>query len=164
MRGDSDRQPAAASGSDPPFPVSPSGGKPGREGSPHAGARCAPAKTAGTHHAPAPPTRGAAATLCIPRSGASAYRAWARGREDRFKTSTKGTTGAVYTKYLTLPEVTVENDRLVRENKPIVGSRNKREFITVIAEVEFSSELACDFGAKIQAGVSSTLRSGERHL
>src|ERR1700674_3172006 len=34
----------AASWSDPPFPVSPSGGKPGREGSPHAGARCAPAK------------------------------------------------------------------------------------------------------------------------
>src|SRR5476649_544655 len=101
--GDSDRQPAGSERVGSHLSRFPLRGKAGAGGSPHAGARCAPAKTAGTHHAPAPPTRGAAATLCIPRSGASAYRAWARGREDRFKTSTKGTTGAVYTKYLTLP-------------------------------------------------------------
>jgi hypothetical protein len=53
--------PESACGSkevDLPFPVSPSGGKPGRAGSPHA------AKSA------APPTRGAAAPLCIPHPDA----------------------------------------------------------------------------------------------
>ena len=33
---------------EPPFPF-PQGGKPGREGAPHADARCAPANSAGTH-------------------------------------------------------------------------------------------------------------------
>ncbi len=52
-----------------PFPVSPSGGKPGRAGSPHAGST--PRTSKKRWHAamlPAPPTRGAAAPLCIPRS------------------------------------------------------------------------------------------------
>jgi hypothetical protein len=43
------------------------GFKPGREGSPHAGARCAPAKGAGTHPAADSPHKRAAAPLCIPR-------------------------------------------------------------------------------------------------
>ena len=53
----------------PPFPVSPYGGKPGRAGSPHAATRYAPAQTAGTHRAAAPPTRGAAAPLVHPPAG-----------------------------------------------------------------------------------------------
>src|ERR1022692_1865182 len=44
--------------SDPPFPVSPLRGKPGWAGSPHAATRAAPAKTAGTSRAAAPPIRG----------------------------------------------------------------------------------------------------------
>jgi len=41
----------------PPFPFPPRG-KPGGDGSPHAAACSAPAKTAGTSHAAAPPARG----------------------------------------------------------------------------------------------------------
>jgi transposase len=51
--------PAAARNLDAPFPVSPSGGKPGREGSPHAGST--PRASQKRWHAsmlPAPPTRG----------------------------------------------------------------------------------------------------------
>jgi hypothetical protein len=43
--------------SDPPFPF-PQGESRGGDGSPHAAARSAPAKTAGTAHAAAPPARG----------------------------------------------------------------------------------------------------------
>jgi len=54
-----------------PFPVSPSGGKPGRAGSPHAGeARCPPAKSADRHRAPAPPTRGLPPPCGSPASAA----------------------------------------------------------------------------------------------
>jgi hypothetical protein len=54
-----------------PFPVSPSGGKPGRAGSPHAGSTLRASKS-GWHVSmlPAPPTRGAAAPLWIPRERA----------------------------------------------------------------------------------------------
>ena len=48
----------AAGSENAPFPVSPSGGKPGRAGSPHAGTRLLPAKNAGKSRAPAPPARG----------------------------------------------------------------------------------------------------------
>jgi hypothetical protein len=59
--------PAAARNLIAPFPVSPSGGKPGRAGSPHAGQHAArPAKSAGTHRAPGSPHKRAAAPLCIP--------------------------------------------------------------------------------------------------
>src|SRR5215471_15360588 len=50
--------PAAARKWNAPFPVSPSGGKPGRAGSPHAGTRLVPANYAVTIRAPAPPARG----------------------------------------------------------------------------------------------------------
>jgi hypothetical protein len=66
--GDSYNRPAAAMNLISPFPVSPSGGKPGRVGSPHAGS---------TSHAskrrwpvpmlPAPPTRGASPPCESPR-------------------------------------------------------------------------------------------------
>jgi hypothetical protein len=50
-----------------PFPVSPSGGKPGRAGSPHAATRAAPANRAGTPRAAAPPTRGLRPLVYPPR-------------------------------------------------------------------------------------------------
>ena len=51
--------PAAARNLDAPFPVSPSGGKPGRAGSPHAGSTLrASKKRCHASMLPAPPTRG----------------------------------------------------------------------------------------------------------
>ena len=61
-------QPAAQGIEFATFPVSPSGGKPGREGSPHAGRHAARQhKTLARIMRAAPPTRGAAAPLFIPR-------------------------------------------------------------------------------------------------
>src|SRR5215470_7690062 len=95
--------PAAARDWNAPFPVSPSGGKPGREGSPHAGQHAArPAKSAGTHRAPAPPTRGLPPPCAIPCE---------HGLQDLANCKTPGTllrakqrpARNVYTKHLTLP-------------------------------------------------------------
>ena len=50
-----------------PLPVSPSGGKPGRAGSPHAQNVPRPANTAGTCRARHSPHKRGSAPLCIPR-------------------------------------------------------------------------------------------------
>jgi len=79
---DAAAEPAAARNWDSPFPVSPSGGKPGRAGSPHAGGHVArPAKSAGTHRAPAPPTRGLPPPCGSPAS--AVRRAWQLARRAR---------------------------------------------------------------------------------
>jgi hypothetical protein len=52
-----DRMACGSKESDPPFPFPPRESR-GGDGSPHAAARSAPAKTAGTAHAAAPPARG----------------------------------------------------------------------------------------------------------
>lgn len=68
-------QPAAARNLISPFPVSPSGGKPGRAGSPHAGSTSHASKQ--RWHVPmppAPPTRGAKPPLCIPPVDTTSFR------------------------------------------------------------------------------------------
>ncbi len=93
-----------------PFPVSPFGGKPGRAGSPHAGARREPAKSAGTRHAPAPPTRGAAAPLwipCLESRRIETFAAIIGGKRENETTKGRNKAEAVYTKYLTLPLVVI---------------------------------------------------------
>jgi hypothetical protein len=96
-------QPGPRAGAGSPFPVSPSGGKPGREGSPHAGATLRASQKRWHASCAGSPHKRAAAPLCIPRLAPRRIGPGREGREDRFNTSTKGTTGAVYTKYLTLP-------------------------------------------------------------
>jgi hypothetical protein len=60
------KPPAAARNLISPFPVSPSGGKPGRAGSPHAATRSAPANTAGTARARGSPRKRGFAPLAHP--------------------------------------------------------------------------------------------------
>src|SRR5205814_7925449 len=83
-----------------PFPVSPSGGKPGREGSPHAGGTSRASKQ--RWHAPCgrlPPQEGCR-PLVHPRW---ASRPSASGEVNDERLEERRKTGAVYTKYLTLP-------------------------------------------------------------
>ena len=78
---------------DPPFPFPPRG-KPGRAGSPHAGARCAPANGAGTHRCCRLPPQEGSAPLRDPPIGISRWasfrwfcepddRAWKRSKDGR---------------------------------------------------------------------------------
>jgi hypothetical protein len=65
-----DRMACGSKESDPPFPFPPRESR-GGEGSPHAAARSAPAQTAGTAHAAAPPARGLRPLARSPKSGLS---------------------------------------------------------------------------------------------
>src|SRR5579862_9899867 len=101
------KMPAAARNSISPFPVSPSGGKPGRAGSPHAGStlRGQP-KALARIVAPAPPTRGLPPPLWIPCERGNAGLATLRDNRE-VRTHALAEIGRrwriVYTKYLTLP-------------------------------------------------------------
>src|SRR5215469_2078965 len=76
-------------------------------------ARCAPAKSAGTHRAPAPPTRGLPPPCGSPASAARG--AWQFLRDNRGVSNSHAPVEIrlalkiVYTKYLTLPERRTHN-------------------------------------------------------
>src|SRR6266513_19198 len=90
----------------PPFPFPPPGESRGGRVPPTPEARREPANNAGTHRAAGSPHKRAAAPLCIPRW---ASRPSASGEVNDERLEERRKTGAVYTKYLTLPSTKPSN-------------------------------------------------------
>jgi hypothetical protein len=104
-----------------PFPVSPFGGKPGREGAPHAGSTPRASKPRWlASMLPAPPTRGLTAPLCIACARARRSRAFVRTLRRKPDRSRVNKTG-----HLDLLTTDVRNAlSLPRENVLLGPNRN----------------------------------------